>query len=68
MFSLFLKTNISYVLLKIIVSFAFFPDHIPMQRNRQQNIHGKLKERKAAGETNLTVKFLKGIPIISKNV
>jgi hypothetical protein len=38
-----------------------------MQRNQLRNILVKLEERKAAGESNLVMKFVKGVPTISKN-
>lgn len=38
-----------------------------MQRDQLGNVYAKLVERKAVGETDLIVKFLKGIPTISKN-
>jgi len=39
-----------------------------MQRDQLRNVYAKIEERKAAGETDLTVKFLKDIPTISKNL
>jgi hypothetical protein len=38
-----------------------------MQHNQLRNILVKLEERKAAGESNLVIKFVKGVPTISKN-
>jgi hypothetical protein len=43
------------------------PDRTQMQRDQLRNVYDKFEERKAAGETDLIVKFLKGIPTISKN-
>lgn len=48
-------------------SIRITPDRTTMQRNQIRDIIGKLEERKAAGESNLTMKFIKGIPTISKN-
>jgi hypothetical protein len=39
-----------------------------MQRNQLRNIKLKLEERKATGESNLVLKFLRGVPTISKNM
>lgn len=48
-------------------SIRITPDRTTMQRNQIHDIIGKLEERKAAGESNLIMKFIKGIPTISKN-
>ncbi|CAI6370015.1 unnamed protein product [Macrosiphum euphorbiae] len=48
-------------------SIRISPDRTQMQRDQLRNVYAKLEERKAAGETDLIVKFLKGIPTISKN-
>lgn len=48
-------------------SIRISPDRTQMQRDQLRNVYAKLEERKAAGETDLVVKFLKGIPTISKN-
>lgn len=46
---------------QIYSAIRIFPDYILMQRNQLRDIIVKLEEWKAAGETNLFVKFLKGI-------
>lgn len=48
-------------------SIRISPDRTQMQRDQLRNVYSKLEERKAGGETDLIVKFLKGIPTISKN-
>jgi len=48
-------------------SIRISPDRTHMQRDQLRNVYAKLEERKSAGETDLIVKFLKGIPTISKN-
>lgn len=48
-------------------SIRICPDRTPMQRNQLRDAIAKLEERKTAGESNLTLKFLKGIPTITKN-
>lgn len=48
-------------------SIRITPDRTTMQRNQIRDIIRKLEERKAAGESNLIMKFIKGIPTISKN-
>lgn len=49
-------------------SIRISPDRTQMQRDQLRNVYAKIEERKAAGETDLIVKFLKGIPTISKNL
>ncbi|XP_025413429.1 uncharacterized protein LOC112685698, partial [Sipha flava] len=51
----------------IYSSIRISPDRTIMQRNQLRNILVKLEERKAAGESNLVMKFVKGVPTISKN-
>lgn len=48
-------------------SIRIFPDRTVMQRNQLREIKSTLEKRKAAGENNLIIKFLKGVPTISKN-
>lgn len=48
-------------------SIRISPDRTIMQRNQLRNIIGKIEERKAASESNLVMKFIKGVPTISKN-
>ena len=48
-------------------SIRISPDRTIMQRNQLRDIIEKLEERKTAGETNLVMKFVKGVPTISKN-
>lgn len=49
-------------------SIRISPDRTQMQRDQLRNVYAKIEERKAAGETDLILKFLKGIPTISKNL
>lgn len=51
----------------IYSSLRISPDRTIMQRNQLRDVIEKLEERKAAGEANLVMKFIKGIPTISKN-
>lgn len=48
-------------------SFRITPDHTAMQRNQLREVLSKLEQRKAVRESNLVMKFVKGIPTISKN-
>jgi len=48
-------------------SFRITPDRTTMQRNQLREVLSKLEQRKAAGEANIIMKFVKGIPTISKN-
>ncbi|VVC31218.1 Zinc finger, RING/FYVE/PHD-type,Zinc finger, PHD-type, conserved site [Cinara cedri] len=48
-------------------SIRISPDRTIMQRNQLRDIMGKIEERKAAGESNLVMKFVKGVPNITKN-
>jgi len=56
-----LRTSSTYSSIRIS------PDRTIMQRNQLRDIIVKLEERKTAGETNLVMKFVKGVPTISKN-
>ncbi|CAI6375470.1 unnamed protein product [Macrosiphum euphorbiae] len=56
-----LRTSSTYSSIRIS------PDRTIMQRNQLRDIIEKLEERKTAGETNLVMKFVKGVPTISKN-
>ncbi|KAL4083401.1 hypothetical protein QTP88_028724 [Uroleucon formosanum] len=48
-------------------SFRITPDRTAMQRYQLREVLSKLEQRKAAGESNLVMKFVKDIPTISKN-
>lgn len=48
-------------------SIRIYPDCTIMQRNHLRDIIGQLEQRKEAAETNLVMKFVKGVPTISKN-
>jgi len=57
-----LRTSSTYASIRIS------PDRTNMQRSQLRDVVSKLEQRKAAGEPNLLLKFVKGIPTISKNL
>lgn len=45
-------------------SFRIYSDQTPYQQNFMVNLKKELKERQERGETDLTIKYIKGIPKI----
>lgn len=52
---------------KLHKSIKIFSDQTPAQREYMQKLQAELKHREQIGETNLTIKYNKGVPAIIKN-
>lgn len=47
-------------------STKIYSDQTPVQRKYIQSLQAELKEREKNGETNLSIKYIKGVPVITK--